>query len=259
MGWRAALGVPSPYPLGPGSYLRLLSPPAPLCLSWYKGHEREWKGGKSRPVEGTFTGLEDQGKHLLFSGPLSPKQPSEAPGLVLHNFQGPLHLRRSCGHNRGSLWGQKIRVTCLVFPVHMACGTPWGPKLDPPLQTPLSGSFLSIGSESTSYSPIAKVFVLFLSCPLILELGFTLQRLFHIYSDFFHNIPVSFYNLFFIMLLFCPPPSFYFIFFLHLVTSRVSVYGMEIGPQLLWWELLGFVSPSLNFWTNRECQAPGEY
>ena len=100
-----------------------------------------------------------------------------------------------------------------MFPVHMACGTPWGPKLDPPLQTPLSGSFLSIGSESTSYSPIAKVFVLFLSCPLILELGFTLQRLFHIYSDFFHNIPVSFYNLFFIMLLFCPPPSFYFIFF----------------------------------------------
>lgn len=105
MGWRAALGVPSPYPLGPESYLRLLSPPAPLCLSWYKGHEREWEGGKSRPVEGTFTGLEDQGKHLLFSGPLSPKQPSEAPGLVLHNFQGPLHLRRSCGHNRGSLWG----------------------------------------------------------------------------------------------------------------------------------------------------------
>ena len=32
---------------------------------------------------------------------------------------------------------------------------------------------------------------------------------------------------------------------------------MEIGPELLWWELLGLVSPSLNCWTNRECQAPG--
>lgn len=104
MGWRAALGVPSPYPLGPGSYLRLLCSPAPLCLSWHKGHERELEVGKPRPVEGTFTGLEDQGKQLQSSGPLSPKQPPEAPGLVLHNFQGLLHLWRSCGHKRGSLW-----------------------------------------------------------------------------------------------------------------------------------------------------------
>ena len=70
------------------------------------------------------------------------------------------------------------------------------------------------------------------------------------------NIPVSFYNLFFIMLLFCPPPSFYFIFFCTRWLPG-SVYGMEIGPELLWWELLGLVSPSLNCWTNRECQAPG--
>ena len=62
-----------------------------------------------------------------------------------------------------------------------------------------------------------------------MELGFTLQWLSHIYSDFFHNIPVSFYNLFFIMLLFCPPPSFYFIFFCTWWLPGSQFMGWRLG------------------------------
>ena len=105
MGWRATLGVHFPLYTWPRelskSPLSSRTPLPELVQGPWKGRG----GGKSRPAGGTFTGLEGQRKRLQFSGPLSPKQPPEAPGLVRHIFQGPLHLWRSCGHNRGSLWG----------------------------------------------------------------------------------------------------------------------------------------------------------
>ena len=92
------------------------------------------------------------------------------------------------------------------------------------LQIPLPGSFLGIGSESTSHSPIAKVFsVLLFSCPLLLELGFTLQWLFHIYS----YCLFSKLSLFFILCYFSAP--FYFLlffFFFSLVEISFSLQGM---------------------------------
>ena len=53
------------------------------------------------------------------------------------------------------------------------------------------------------------------------------------------------------------PLFFFYFFFFCTWWLPGSVYGMEIGPELLWWELLGLVGPSLNCWTNGECQAPG--
>lgn len=84
MGWRATLGVHFPLYTWPRelskSPLSSRTPLPELVQGPWKGRG----GGKSRPAGGTFTGLEGQRKRLQFSGPLSPKQPPEAPGLVLH-------------------------------------------------------------------------------------------------------------------------------------------------------------------------------
>ena len=68
----------SPYTLGPGSYLRLLCPPAPLCLSGYKGHGREVEEENLGQLGGPLLGWRIRGSacsSVAHSAPSSLQRP----------------------------------------------------------------------------------------------------------------------------------------------------------------------------------------
>lgn len=194
----------------------LSHPERPICpgaSAEGRRRPRGWRAGLGVPFPLSAWSREPPRAPLSSSSPL--------PELVL-------------GHEREG-GGGKSRPTGGTFPGLEDQGPPGAPGLilhsprPEALQTPLSGSFLGIGSEPTSHSPTTKVFsaVLFFSCTLLLELGFTLQQLLHIYSDFFLIYLLAFK----IYFLFCycsvHPPL--FIFFCTLWPPGSQFMGWRLG------------------------------